>query len=97
MLSCKSTYTMGYYFLYLIQKNLNLSELNCAQTIPHAHMVKFEKSGSNAVTGALRAARAITKRDKVAYCGSGGVWHDWHAAAMVSRDGGVPKFNEDLI
>jgi glutamate-1-semialdehyde aminotransferase len=32
----------------------------------------------------------------IAYCGTGGVWHDWQAA-MVSRDGGVPKFNEELI
>ncbi len=74
---------------------VELSELFC-QTIPHADMVKFEKSGSNAVTGAVRAARAITKKDKIAYCGSGGVWHDWQAA-MVSRDDGVPKFNSELI
>ncbi|TLX79684.1 MAG: aminotransferase class III-fold pyridoxal phosphate-dependent enzyme, partial [Thaumarchaeota archaeon] len=74
---------------------LELSELIC-RTIPHAEMVKLEKSGSNAVTGAVRAARAITKREKVAYCGSGGVWHDWQAA-MVSRDGGIPEFNKDLI
>ena len=67
-----------------------------SQTIPYAEMVKFEKSGSNAVTAAVRAARAITKKDKIAYCGSGGVWHDWQAA-MVSRNGGVPKFNQDLI
>src|SRR5437588_1080992 len=71
------------------------SELMC-RTIPHAEMVKFEKSGSNAVTGAVRASRAITKREKMAYCGSGGVWHDWQAA-MVSRDGGVPDFNKKLI
>ena len=74
---------------------VELSELMC-QTIPHAEMVKFEKSGSNAVTAAVRAARAYTKRDKIAYCGSGGVWHDWQAA-MVSRDRGVPKFNSELI
>ena len=74
---------------------VELAELFCS-TIPHADMVKFEKSGSNAVTGAVRAARAITKRDKIAYCGSGGVWHDWQGA-MVSRDGGIPKFNKDLI
>jgi len=74
---------------------VELSELFC-KTIPHADMVKFEKSGSNAVTGAVRAARAITKRDKIAYCGSGGVWHDWQAA-MVSRDRGVPKFNHELL
>jgi len=66
------------------------------QTIPNAEMVKFEKSGSNAVTAAVRAARYITKREKIAYCGSGGVWHDWQAA-MVSRDGGVPSFNRNLI
>lgn len=74
---------------------VELAELFC-QTIPHAEMVKFEKSGSNAVTAAVRGARAFTKRDKIAYCGSDGVWHDWQAA-MVSRDGGVPKFNRDLI
>ena len=74
---------------------VELSELFC-KTIPHADMVKFEKSGSNAVTGAVRAARAFTQRDKIAYCGSGGVWHDWQAA-MVSRDGGVPKFNDQLL
>ena len=71
------------------------SELFC-RTIPNADKVKFEKTGSNAVTGAVRAARAITKRDIIAYCGSGGVWHDWQAA-MVSRDGGIPKFNAELI
>jgi len=71
------------------------SELFC-KTIPNADKVKFEKTGSNAVTGAVRAARAITKRDIIVYCGGGGVWHDWQAA-MVSRDGGVPKFNAELI
>ena len=75
-------------------------EVECSElmskTIPFAEMVKFEKSGSNAVTGAVRVSRYITKKDKIAYCGSGGVWHDWQAA-MVSRDGGVPKFNHDLI
>jgi len=76
-------------------KEVELSEKIC-QVIPHADMVKFEKSGSNAVTGAVRAARAFTNRDKIAYCGSGGVWHDGQAA-MVSRDNGVPKFNSELI
>lgn len=74
---------------------IELSEL-ISQIIPHTDMVKFEKSGSNAVTAAVRVARAFTKRDKIAYCGSGGVWHDWQAA-MVSRDGGVPSFNQNLI
>lgn len=76
-------------------KEVELSEKMC-QIIPHADLAKFEKSGSNAVTGAVRAARAFTKREKIAYCGSGGVWHDWQAA-MVSRDDGVPSFNSKLI
>ena len=74
---------------------VELSE-KMTKIIPNTEMVKFEKSGSNAVTGAVRAARAFTKREKIAYCGSGGVWHDWQAA-MVSLDGGVPDFNRDLI
>lgn len=74
---------------------VELSEL-ISQTIPHAEMVKFEKTGSNVVTGAVRAARYITKKNKIAYCGSGGVWHDWWAA-VVSRDGGIPEFNRNLI
>jgi glutamate-1-semialdehyde aminotransferase len=32
----------------------------------------------------------------VAYCGGGGVWHDWFITA-TSRNLGVPKFNSDLI
>ena len=76
-------------------KEIEVSELIC-KIIPHADMIKLEKSGSNAVTGAVRAARSITQKDKIAYCGSGGVWHDWQAA-MVSRNSGVPSFNNDLI
>ena len=74
---------------------IELSELLCS-LVPNAEMVKLEKSGSNAVTGAVRASRSITNREKIAYCGSGGVWHDWQAI-MVSRNDGVPKFNRDLL
>ena len=74
---------------------IDLSELLC-DTVPCAEMVKFSKTGSGAATGAIRAARAITKRNKIAYCGSGGVWHDWFAG-IISRNQGVPQFNKDLI
>jgi len=87
--------TKGILFSLPHPVEIELSELIC-KNIPNADMVKFEKSGSNAVTGAVRAARALTKKNKIAYCGSGGVWHDWQAA-MVSLDGGVPDFNRDLI
>jgi glutamate-1-semialdehyde aminotransferase len=60
------------------------------RTIPCADMAKYSKTGSDVVTAAVRGARAITKRDMIAYCGSGGVWHDWYTA-ITTRDYGVPK------
>lgn len=74
---------------------LDVSELIC-DMVPSAEMVKFSKTGSGSATGAIRGARAFTKKDKIAYCGSGGVWHDWYAA-IISRNQGVPEFNKDLI
>jgi len=64
--------------------------------IPGAEMVRFSKTGSDAGTGAVRLARAITKREKIAYWGGGGVWHDWFVA-MTSRNEGVPKHDLKLI
>jgi len=64
--------------------------------IPCAEMTRFTKTGSDAVTGAVRAARAITKKDMILYCGSGGVWDDWFCIA-TSRNHGIPKFNKKLI
>jgi len=74
---------------------IEVSELLC-DIVPCAEMVKFSKTGSGSATGAIRAARAITKRNKIAYCGSGGVWHDWYAS-IISRNQGIPEFNKDLI
>ena len=74
---------------------IDVSEHIC-NMVPSAEMVKFSKTGSGSATGAIRGARAITKRDKIAYCGTGGVWHDWYAT-MISRNQGVPKFNQNLI
>ena len=64
--------------------------------IPCAEMTRFTKTGSDAVTGAVRAARAITKKDMILYCGSGGVWDDWFSIA-TSRNFGIPAFNKKLI
>lgn len=74
---------------------IDVSELVC-QMVPCAEMVKFSKTGSGSATGAVRGARALTKRDKIAYCGSGGIWHDWYAT-IISRNQGVPEFNSNLI
>jgi glutamate-1-semialdehyde aminotransferase len=64
--------------------------------IPGAEMVRFSKTGSDAGTAAVRAARAITNRDNIAYCGSGGVWHDWFTV-ITSRNTGIPKVLGKMI
>lgn len=74
---------------------IDVSEL-VSNMVPSAEMVKFSKTGSGSATGAVRGARAITKKDKIAYCGSGGVWHDWYAT-IISRNQGIPEFNSNLI
>jgi len=56
--------------------------------VPGAEMVRFGKTGSDATTAAVRAARAITGREHVAFCGYHG-WHDWHIGA-TSKRAGVP-------
>jgi glutamate-1-semialdehyde 2,1-aminomutase/spore coat polysaccharide biosynthesis protein SpsF len=62
--------------------------------IPCAEMVRFAKNGSDATSGAIRAARAFTKRDRVAICGYHG-WHDWYIGT-TSRFAGVPGAVREL-
>ncbi len=64
--------------------------------IPNAEMIRFSKTGSDAGTGAIRAARAYTGRNNIAYCGTGGVWHDWFTI-MTSRNKGIPKTLKKMI
>ena len=66
------------------------------EIIPGAEMIRFAKTGSDAVTACVRAARAYTKREHILYTGHGGVWHDWFTA-ITSRNEGVPRFNNKLI
>lgn len=62
--------------------------------IPCAEMVRFGKNGSDATSGAIRAARAHTGRDKIACCGYHG-WQDWYIAT-TTRNQGIPKAVRDL-
>lgn len=66
---------------------VELSELLC-EVIPCAEMVRLGKNGSDATTAAVRLARAITGKYKVACCGYHG-WHDWYVGT-TGRDKGVP-------
>jgi len=63
---------------------VELAERLCDR-IPCAEQVRFLKTGSEAVSAAVRLARAATGRDLVVGCGYFG-WHDW-----ASRSAGVPE------
>ncbi len=56
--------------------------------VPCAEMVRFGKNGSDATSGAVRAARAFTRRDHIACCGYHG-WQDWYIGS-TTRNAGVP-------
>lgn len=64
------------------------------EIVPCAEMVRFGKNGSDVTSGAIRLARAYTKRDHVAVCGYHG-WQDWYIGS-TSRNLGVPKAVSDL-
>ncbi len=67
---------------------IELSEL-LTSIIPYAEMVKFGKNGSDALSAAVRVARAYTNRDLIAVSGYHG-WHDWFIGT-TSRNLGIPK------
>src|SRR5271169_1777978 len=56
--------------------------------IPCAERVRFGKNGSDATSGAVRAARALTGRERIACCGYHG-WQDWYIGS-TTRNAGVP-------
>ncbi|MBT6774377.1 aminotransferase class III-fold pyridoxal phosphate-dependent enzyme [Candidatus Woesearchaeota archaeon] len=73
----------------------SMTTLNCPEEVelaelllnmhPWAGYVKFAKTGGEAMSVAVRIARAYTKKDKVAFCGYHG-WHDWYLAANLADD-----------
>lgn len=62
---------------------------------PGVEAVRFAKTGSDATTAAVRAARARTGRDHVLVCGYHG-WHDWYVAS-TTRNRGVPRAAMGLV
>lgn len=84
---------MGMSFSLMNPLEVELAEL--LQThIPWAEMVRYGKNGSDATTGAIRAVRAYTGREKIMHCGYHG-WHDWYISS-TTRDKGVPKSTGEL-
>lgn len=64
------------------------------ELVPSAEMVRFGKNGSDATSGAIRAARAFTGRERIAMCGYHG-WQDW-SIGTTARNKGVPKAVREL-
>jgi glutamate-1-semialdehyde aminotransferase len=65
-------------------EEVELAELMC-ELHPWAQMVRYARSGGEALSVAVRIARAHTRRDKVALCGYHG-WTDWYLAANLAKD-----------
>lgn len=55
---------------------------------PWAEMVRYARTGGEAMAIAVRLARAASGRDTVAFCGYHG-WHDWYLSANLAREGGL--------
>jgi glutamate-1-semialdehyde 2,1-aminomutase len=83
-------------------EEVELADLLC-QLHPWADMVRYARTGGEAMSIAVRLTRAVTRRDKVAFCGYHG-WNDWYLAANLGESsaldghlmpglspGGVPR------
>ena len=70
-------------------EEVELAELFC-ELHPWAEMVRFARTGGEAMTIAIRIARAHTGKDKVAFCGYHG-WHDWYLAANLGTENALGK------
>ena len=65
-------------------EDVELAELLCG-IHPWADKVRYTRTGGEAMTVAVRIARAATGRDRVAFCGYHG-WSDWYLAANLESD-----------
>ena len=65
-------------------EEVELAELLC-ELHPWAEMVRFTRSGGEAMAVAVRIARAHRGKDKIAFCGYHG-WHDWYLAANLGTE-----------
>lgn len=82
--------------------NGSMSTLNCPEEVelagklislhPWADMVRYARTGGEAMEIAVRIARAYVGKDKIVFCGYHG-WKDWYAIAGIEGISklGVPK------
>ena len=65
-------------------EEVELAELMC-KLHPWAQMVRYTRSGGEAMAVAVRIARASSGKDKILFCGYHG-WHDWYLSANLSTN-----------
>lgn len=89
--AAKKELTRGSNFVRPSYLEAELAEV-MSSIIPSAEMVKFGKNGSDAVTAAVKLARAYTNRDYVARCTADpfNAIHDWFIGSTVMNRG-VPE------
>ena len=68
-------------------EEVELADLLC-EIHPWAEMVRYTRTGGEAMAVAVRVARARTEKDKVIFCGYHG-WHDWYLAANLGEQGAL--------
>ncbi len=78
--------------------NGNMATLNCPEEVelaeklislnPWAGGVRYARTGGESMAVAVRVARAVSKKDKVAFCGYHG-WQDWYLATNIKDPSGL--------
>lgn len=73
----------------------SMSTLNCPEEVelaellielhPWAEMVRYARTGGEALAVAVRIARAAIGKERLAFCGYHG-WHDWYIASNLSSE-----------
>lgn len=73
----------------------SMTTLNCPEEVelaqvlcelhPWAEMVRYARTGGEAMAIAVRIARAKTGKDLILFCGYHG-WHDWYLSANLADD-----------
>jgi len=100
---------LGTHYYMAAEAEVQLAEKVC-KLMPHIEMVRFVNTGSEATQMALRAARAFSKRDRIAKFE--GNFHGQHEAVLISTLGaegpretpasrvdsaGVPRLTRDNV
>jgi glutamate-1-semialdehyde 2,1-aminomutase len=100
------TNTLGYNNKYVdniiheVVRKGNMSTLNCPEEVflaeklislhEWAAMARFARTGGEAMTIALRIARAASGKNNVAFCGYHG-WHDWYLSSNLESSENLDK------